>query len=136
MGVTYSRREVYDALKGKWIREIKPNDIFYIGTDGYESASAGATLASGTTDSNSEVYLALISAGADTAGRYIYVTVDSSTILPILLPANNQVTIRGRPWLYKVGSGKTISIVAGAAGTYTAFLIGVREPVFEKVETV
>jgi len=134
MGVTYSRKEIYDALKGKWIREIKPNDIFYIGTNGSASVSAGATLASGSTDANTEVYLSLFGGSADTAGKLIYVLVGSSTILPISL-GTTTTSISGNPWLYKVPSNKTISIVAGTSGTFSAFLIGVKEPIFEKVET-
>jgi len=134
----FSLKKLYDPLQGKPVREIKSNDIFYLGTNGAVTGSAGTVLCSTTTTANKDLFLTHFIVGGK-QNSSVYVTVGSSTILPVNISADaSSKQIRGsmNEPLYRTGgaSSVTIRICATDAGTYTAALIGVYHPIFSKVE--
>ena len=133
---TFQRKEIYDPTKGDFIREMRSSDIFNISTNGETSISATTTLASGTTDANTEIYLTHFVVSSSAAGALVYLTIGSSTVMPLLLPANTPVSIDAgiTDAFGKVPPSTTVSIIAETSGTYTASLSGVRMPTYESVE--
>lgn len=131
------RIEKYDPLYGRFIRDMKPTDIWQIATNGSTSVTAAGALASTITDASSELYITGIGASGSSNGDEVCVTVGTSTILPTQLIANTpfaMVTGHDAP-MFKVPVSTTVSIRALNAGTYTAFLFGRKEPILTKVET-
>jgi len=128
---------LYDPLEGKLVKKMRSSDIFTIATSGSVSATSGSTITSGTTDAYTEVYVTNVVLSSDSAGNVAYITVGTSTVMPVMLPANNPVSIRGSvdSPLFKIPSSTTVSIVAGSSGTFTAHLSGVRFPKVDYVET-
>ncbi len=137
--MNYSIKKLYDSLTGRFVKEIKSNDIFYLGTNGAVTGAAGTILATTTTTADKDLFLTHLVVGGK-ANSSIYVMVGTSTILPVNISTNaNSVRIKGKlnEPLYKTGgaSAVTVSICATDAGTYTAFLAGVYHPTFAKIET-
>lgn len=137
--VKFSVKKLYDSLQGKFIREIKSNDVFHLATSGAVTGAAGTILATTTTTANKDLFLTHFVVGGK-QNSSVYVTVGTSTILPTNISGNaNSVDIKAsvNEPLYKTGgaSAVTVSIYATDAGTYTAFLSGVYHPIFSKVET-
>jgi len=136
--VQFSAKKLYDPEQGKFVREIKSNDIFHLATNGAVSGSAGTILATTTSSTNKVLFLTAFVVGAK-QNSSVYVVADSSTILPTNLAAHGSVEVTGdidAP-LCKIDctTAVTISIYATDAGTYTAYLSGVYHPIFDKVET-
>lgn len=127
-------RKIYDPLKGRYIREMRSNDIVHLSVP-YDTYSAG-TIVSMTLDSNTELFITGVGYSATTATDF-YVLVNSATILPAYLSENSNfsVTTDINAPIYKATPSSTISIGIGTDGTVSAFLYGVRFPKFEKVET-
>jgi len=135
MGVQFSVKKFYDSLKGRFIREIKANDIVHISAP-YDQYSAG-TIAFHACSSTEEIYITGIGYSFSAAGM-LYVTVDTSTICPVRANAAGYVNLtakRESPF-FKADASSTISICTDTAGSWAAWLCGVREPTFDKVEIV
>lgn len=132
------RKQEYDALSGRYIREIKANDFFHIATSASTTTGSGTNtvLATGTTDANTNVFITGIGVSAGSAATF-WVTVGSSTILPIRLSAAGETfkNTTKEAAFFRVPVSTTINVVADSAGTYAAFLYGIREPIITKVET-
>ncbi len=131
------REQEYDALNGRYMRKIKVNDVFHIATSASTDTGSGTNtvLASGTTDANSNVFLTGIGISASSAATF-WVTAGSSTIMAIRLSAageTSKLTTKDAPF-FRVPASTTVNVVADSAGTYAAFLYGVREPIISKVE--
>ena len=131
----------YDSLAGRYVREIKTTDIFSINAKKQQVAANG-TLGFVAFDANTEGYITGFAIHAmSTANAMVYVTVGNSTILPVQFTTQANQTAgysymatRDAP-LYKVAASSTVSIATDTAGTYSAWLSGVREPIITKVET-
>jgi len=132
--VNFGAKKIYDPTAGRLVREIKQSDLFYLGTNGAVTGSAGTVLATTTTGTNKILYLTGFVVGAK-QNSSVYVLADSSTILPVTLGANDRFSVSGRLYKLDCTTAKTVSIVATDAGTYTAFLVGYYEPIVSKVET-
>ena len=129
------REDEYDSLSGRFMRKVKPWDIFHIASTPGTSVGATATLTSGTTSANVNVIITGFGISASTACN-VWVTAGSSTLLPIRLSAAGQTSVistHDSP-LFRVPESTTISIVADVAGTYSAWLCGYREPIISKRE--
>jgi hypothetical protein len=125
----------YDPLTGELVRDVRSRDIVTLSVP-HDQYSAG-TMNFTALDSNTELLITGFMASAITAGADVYVTVGTSTILPIRLAANTPFSVAttvDAP-IARAAASSTISIAAGSAGTYTAFLWGVRHPIPSKVET-
>jgi len=130
--VEFKAIKKYDALKGRFIREIKENDIVHIAAT-YDQRSAGSTLTFTALDSNTELYI--YGVGYSVGGaQELAITVDTATILPVRFGAAGETSIVSEKPIYKADASSTISIVAVSAGSCAGWLFGVREPTFDKVE--
>jgi len=138
--VKFSIKKLYDALQGRYVREVKANDIFHIATSGtISAATAGTILVSGTTSANHNLYITALGMGVVGGPGAIVCTVGTSTILPVMAGSGTATHTlltsgNGEP-LYKVDASQTVSIRAYMTGTYTAFLSAIREPTFTNIET-
>jgi len=132
--VNFSAKKFYDALKGRFIREIKANDIIHISAK-FDQYSAG-TLTFHACSSTEEIYITGVGYTFGDAGGQLCVTVDTSTILPVRSGTSDIVTMIARKEnpFFKADASSTISIVTTSAGSFAAWLCGVREPTFDKVE--
>lgn len=125
----------YDSLAGRYVREIKSNDIVHLAVTNAQFAAG--TIKFTTLDADTELLITGFSAAATTAGADAYVTVGSSTILPTKVAANTPavfITDVNAPF-FRAAASSTISIAVGTASTWTAWLCGVRQPLITKVET-
>ena len=124
----------YDPLAGRYIREIKSNDIVHISAphDQYTDVLVSSDL-----DENTELLITGFMASGDAAGNEVYVTVDSSTILPTRLAADTPISVVATvdAPIFRCAASSTITISTTTAGSYTAALWGVRHPLITKVET-
>jgi hypothetical protein len=131
--VEFSVKKFYDALKGRFIREIKENDIVHEAVP-FDSHSAG-TLTFYVCSSTEEVYIYGFGVSAATGGIEVGLTVGTSTLVPTVLGAAGETHILSSKPIYKAPASSTISIYQSTAATTAAWFFGVREPIFEKVET-
>jgi len=126
----------YDSLTGRYVRDIKSNDIVHV-TAKYAQYSAG-TMTFTALDANTELFITGFGVSSTLAGgNYFYITIGSSTVLPISLATGGQasyISTRDAP-LARAAASSTISLCVGAAGTVSAWMCGVREPIISKVET-
>jgi len=120
-------------LKGRFIREIRSNDIVHISAP--HAAYSAGTIAFTALDSDTELFITGFGYSAQTATDF-YVTVNTSTILPAYVAADGNVsrTTNLNAPFFKASASSTISICIGSAGTVSAWLCGVRMPEFDKVE--
>ena len=135
--VKFSRKTLYDPLVARDIVEIKSNDVFYLGSNPDVAGAAGTVLATTATTANKDLFLTHFGVSATNAAS-LYVTVGTSTILPISVNANNDAKVDGsmETPLYRAGgaTAETIRIVSNTANsTVSAFLIGVYHPIHSKV---
>jgi len=130
-----SAKKIYDPLTGRYIREIRSNDIVHIAA--VNSQYSAGTIAFTALDSDTELFITGFGFTAQTASDF-YVTIGTSTILPVYLAANGSLsrTTNLNAPLAKASASSTISICIGTAGTVSAWLSGVRMPKFSKIETV
>ena len=136
----FERKELYDALEGRYVRELRPVDIWELASTGGTApgASGEFVLTSGTTDANHVAYIVAFGGGASANSRMAVVK-GTSTILPIHVLANDTTVLRGTrdSPLGKVGVSTTVKLVveaASATGTYTSYCVLVREPTVAKLE--
>ena len=130
-------KQVYDPLVGKFIRVIKPTDIFTMATTstGLKSGNEIITTSSAAT-SNYDLYIhnVIITASSNNATGYL--TAGTSTVLPFIITGSVPLEIysSGMP-LFKVTGPGTLSVFAVTQAAWTTYVSGVREPKFLKVET-
>lgn len=135
----YQRVQKYDALAGKFIRDIKPTDIFTLRyTAASRTLAAGAVLASSVIGAYKTLYITAVSIGSSvTPPAWAAVTANNSTLIPISVENGANVTLittHDAPFA-TVAPGSTVSIRVATAGTYTGFVSGYFEPLFKYVET-
>lgn len=126
----------YDGLVGRPIRDIRVNDIVHLAA--VQAQYSAGTIKFTALDADTELFITAFGVSSTLAsGNNFYVTIGNSTILPISLAAAGQTYVRGtrESPLAKAAANSTISICVGTAGTVSAWLCGVREPTFAKVET-
>ena len=130
-----SAKKLYDPLTGKFVKEVRSNDVVHIAAKNAQYAAG--TIAFTALDSDTELFITGFGFSAQSAADF-YVTVGTSTILPAYLAANSTLsrTTNLNAPLAKASASSTISICIGTAGTVSAWISGVRMPTFANIETV
>lgn len=130
------KKDVYDALVARDVREIKQNDILNIATNGSTNVGAGGVICSATNDANHEAFLTSVYASSDTAGDVAAVVINGSTVMPFKCNTNSQVpyTQDYQSYFARVPASQAIELIAVNAGTWVAFICLNREPTHAKVE--
>lgn len=131
-----TKKDLYDALVAKDVRETKQNDILNIATNGSTNVGAGSVICSATNDANHEAFLTAVYAASDTVGDVAAVVVNGSTIMPFRTNSSTQSPFTQRYWSYfaRVPASQTIELIAVNAGSWVAFLCLNREPTHAKIE--
>jgi hypothetical protein len=137
MASTKYIKQIYDPLVGKFIREIKPTDIFTMAQTSTALAAANNNFStSSAATSNYDIYIHNVVITCSSNNATGYLTAGTSTVLPFIITGSVPLEIysSGMP-LFKVTGPGTLSVFASIRADWTAHVSGVREPKFVKVET-
>lgn len=134
MSRKFSRKEQFDTVTGKWVRDVRSNNIITLGA--LPNAGTGA-LSSTTTDANTTLWVTKVALGS-LADNRMYVLNGSSTICQMYIEAKKTRTLDGSKDapLFIVPVSTTVSLCAETASTTTVFLTALKVPANSKLETV
>ena len=135
----YVRIEKYDGLTGKWVRDIKPNDIFNLNAVAVD-AQPGTSVATTIVGANFTLFVHGIDISCVATSKHIAIMENATTRMIIPMQGATQRLIQSQSLdtpLFKIAGSSTIKIRPYAAGasTFSANLYGIRVPINSKVET-
>ena len=134
------KKVIYDALEGKYVREVKSRDIFILSGSTIKGSSTFPFLATGSVAAEKEILItSMVFMASDTDVRFDVTAGTSTLFRPIALPDEPLVLTTGvdAPFA-RIGGTTVITIDAdfgSGTSTISAFITGVVHPKFEYLET-
>lgn len=139
--------KLYDSLEGKFIRDIKSNNITHPAIASTSCASTTddegfyGPVCSGTTDAYHEAYVTAYGFSSSTAGAEMFFLVGTtgnliSTVVPTHVEAYKpfcQYEDIDAPF-YKIPPSSSIALFSHVAGTFCGWCTLIHHPIFKYVE--
>lgn len=145
MGETQNLRQIrvdkYDALLGRYMRDVKATDIVIVGNKGTPTTTADWDIDSETTDADTQLFPYLFTVhSTNTAAQFIvYVGASTMSSLQVDSTANQTLQAPGSDTpIFRVPASSTVKItvtgITSTADIYAAFLYCKREPLLTVAE--
>lgn len=132
----YTRIERYDGIDGKWIRDVRPTDLFTLNIANKKSSTL---IASTIVGANFNLFVTGIDLGCVSTSKQLAILENATTRCVLPMQGIKLKTLQSQhpgQFLFKIAASSTLKIkTIDSASTYTVALYGVRVPINSKLET-